>query len=135
MEIKIESSCGEKRDLKGFKCMTVSVDVSGNFLRLSNSIELIESVLFNIEINWIYFWIYFIQLHLNQLNHFKMIESIWNNIQIDWLQSPKNNNNKNNNFQTYRTVRVSLTVKKSMPKPEPKARFPKTHKFSRIRQP
>ena len=37
-----------------------------------------------------------------------MIESTWNNIQIDWLQSP----NKNNNFQTYRTVRVSLTVKK-----------------------
>ena len=37
-----------------------------------------------------------------------MIESIWNNIQTDWLQSPKN---KNNNFQTLRTVRVSLTVK------------------------
>ena len=34
-----------------------------------------------------------------------MIESIWNNIQTDWLQSPKNN------FQTLRTVRVSLTVK------------------------
>ena len=37
-----------------------------------------------------------------------MIESIGNNIQINWLQS--RNNNKNN-FQTYRTVRVSLTVK------------------------
>ena len=39
-----------------------------------------------------------------------MIESIWNNIQTDWLQSPKNNKN-NNNFQTLRTVRASLTVK------------------------
>ena len=39
-----------------------------------------------------------------------MIESIWNNIQIDWLQSP---NNKNN-FQTYKTVRVSLTVKNTI---------------------
>ena len=81
--------------------MTVSLDVFGNFLRLSNLKNPIESI-----------WIYFIQ-HLNQLNHFKMIESIWNNIQIDWLQSPKNKN-KNNNFQTLRTVRVSLTVKKGI---------------------
>ena len=79
-----------------------NLSILKHFKREFNSIELIESILFNIQINWIY-----LNQHLNQLNHFKMIESIWNNIQINWLQSGK----KNNNFQTLRTVRVSLTVK------------------------
>ena len=70
---------------------------------ISISIESIEPFLNH----WIYLNLF--ESALNQLNHFKMIESIWNNIQIDWLQS--RNKNKNNNFQAYRTVRVSLTVK------------------------
>ena len=70
---------------------------------ISISIESIEPFLNH----WIYLNLF--ESALNQLNHFKMIESIWNNIHIDWLQS--RNKNKNNNFQAYRTVRVSLTVK------------------------
>ena len=76
-----------KRDLKDFKCMTVSLDVFRNFLRLLwdfqiskihwiylTQLNLFESTE-SIWLNWIY-WIY-----LTQLNLFESIESFWN----DWI--------------------------------------------------
>ena len=88
---------------------------------LKNPLNLFDSIE-SIWINWIYL------TQLNLLNLFDTIESIWINwIILKWLNlfetifkliDYKSPNKNNNNFQTYRTVRVSLTVKNDgkMPK-------------------
>ena len=52
-----------KRDLKGFKCMTVSLDVFGNFLILFETFK-----------------------YLNQSNLFESIESFWNDWIYIWIE-------------------------------------------------